>query len=70
MAAEYPIEEVDPQWETKPEEMGSKEKFWFRKPDGSDWLFKFPKENTGEHWAEKIACKIARAAQFLSTKAT
>ena len=70
MAAEYPIEEVDAQWKTEPEQMGSKEKFWFRKPDGADWLFKFPKENTGEHWSEKIACEIARAAQFLSTKAT
>ena len=58
--------DVDPQWETELEEMGSKEKFWFRKPDGSDWLFKFPKENTGEHWAEKIACEIARKMRILA----
>lgn len=40
------------------EEMGSKKKFWYR--DGEDlWLFKFPRENTGEHWAEKIAEQAA-----------
>ena len=62
MAAEYPIEEVDAQWKRGREEMGSKEKFWFRKPDdpdGADWLFKFPTGNTGEHWSEKVAYEIA-----------
>ncbi len=71
MAAEYPIVEVYPQWETGPEAMGSKEKFWFRKPDdpdGPDWLFKFPKENTGGHWAEKIAYEIARKMRILAPR--
>ena len=36
--------------------MGSKSKFWCR-IEGREgkWLFKYPRENTGEHWAEKIA---------------
>ena len=40
--------------------MGSKPKFWYR-PDRTevDWLFKYARENTGEHWAEKIAAEVA-----------
>ncbi len=38
--------------------MGSKPKFWFRYND-EDWLFKIARENTGEHWAEKVASEIA-----------
>ena len=55
--------EVHPHWDTEPEQMGTKDKFWFRDPDDPlqcDWLFKFPTENTGQHWAEKIAYEIAR----------
>ena len=40
--------------------MGSKRKFWFRRPDDEQqWLFKFSREGTGEDWAEKIAAEIA-----------
>ena len=40
--------------------MGSKKKFWYRQQeDGPDWLFKYPRPNTGEHWAEKIAAEVA-----------
>lgn len=40
--------------------MGSKTKFWYRpEGDACDWLFKYPKPNTGLHWAEKIAAEIA-----------
>ncbi len=62
MSDRYPIVEVDPEWETGPEQMGSKRKFWFRRPedpDGPNWLFKFPQGDTGGHWAEKIAYEIA-----------
>lgn len=38
--------------------MGSKPKFWFRYQDEM-WLFKQARENTGEHWAEKVASEIA-----------
>ncbi len=39
------------------EEMGSKTKFWFEFENHPDdiWLLKFPRKNSGEHWAEKIA---------------
>ena len=41
--------------------MGSKKKFWYRRgPEHeTDWLFKYPQANTGQHWAEKIAAEIA-----------
>ena len=40
--------------------MGSKTKFWYlQEQQERKWLFKFPRENTGEHWAEKIASEIA-----------
>ena len=44
-----------------PEEMGSKIKFWYRYmgEQEADWLFKHPKQGTGEHWAEKIAERLA-----------
>ena len=44
----------------EPEDMGSKSKFWYRGPEHeTDWLFKYPQANTGQHWAEKIAAEIA-----------
>lgn len=63
--------DVYPHWETQSEQMGSKDKFWFRDPDDPqecDWLFKFPTENTGQHWAEKISFEIARAMRILAPK--
>ena len=42
------------------EPIGSKAKFWFRDPtDHSRWLFKYARDGTGEHWAEKIAAELA-----------
>lgn len=41
------------------EPMGSKEKFRYRDRENVRWLFKYPRENTGEHWAEKIAAEVA-----------
>ena len=69
MSANYPVMIIDPQWRTEAEHMGSKNKFWFRNPqdkDKRDWLFKLPTEKTGEHWAEKIACEIARKMNILT----
>ena len=58
MSAEYPVVDVDPKWKAEPEQMGSKDKFWFRNPASDrDWLFKFPTENTGGHWAKKSPTK-------------
>ena len=62
MTEPYPIYHVNPNWMIDPESMGSKEKFWFRNPNdrfGSTWLFKYPRPNSGEHWAEKMAAAIA-----------
>ena len=42
--------------------MGTKAKFWYRLPEeegNTEWLFKFPRPHTGEHWAEKISAEIA-----------
>ena len=57
----YPVVGIQEEWllDEPEEEMGSKRKFWYREEDGSDWLFKFPRPNTGEHWAEKIAAEVA-----------
>lgn len=41
------------------EEMGTKEKFWFRNEDGKRYLFKASRPNTGEDWAEKIAAELS-----------
>lgn len=63
--------DVHPSWETQPEQMGTKDKFWFRAPDDPqecDWLFKFPTENTGQHWAEKVSYEIARRMRILAPK--
>jgi hypothetical protein len=60
----YPIVEVQPDWLSGVEPMGSKDKHWVRRPDDSQpWLFKFSRKSagavTGEHWAEKIVAEVA-----------
>ncbi|MYE16658.1 MAG: hypothetical protein F4Y07_09280, partial [Gemmatimonadetes bacterium] len=62
MSDSYPIIQVEPAWVLDDEDMGTKEKFWYRKPgDGEkEWLFKHPRARTGEHWAEKIAAEVAK----------
>ncbi len=49
--------------------MGSKDKFWYRRPDEDvAWLFKYPQPNTGQHWAEKIAAEVAELLQIPHAK--
>jgi HipA-like C-terminal domain len=56
----YKVIEIQPEWVVESEALGSKAKFWYRANDGEpEWLFKFPQENTGQHWAEKIAAEVA-----------
>jgi hypothetical protein len=44
------------------EQLGTKEKFWFRFKGASiNWLFKYSRENTGEHWSEKIAEELCKS---------
>jgi hypothetical protein len=47
-----------------PEQMGTKEKFWFVDKNQTKVLFKFCRTNTGEDWAEKIAGEIARILEI------
>jgi hypothetical protein len=42
------------------EQRGTKAKFWFRAADGTRTLFKEGYPDSGEHWAEKVACEVAR----------
>ncbi len=60
MANPYPVVTVQPAWVLDEEGMGTKRKFWYRDPNTrAEWLFKYPREGTGEHWAEKIAAEVA-----------
>lgn len=59
----YPVVEIQAEWllDEPEEEMGSKRKFWYREEeDGSDWLFKFPRPNTGEHWVARRHRTVVR----------
>lgn len=43
------------------EQLGTKEKFWFTlKGTTIKWLFKYSRQNTGEHWSEKIAEELCK----------
>ena len=66
MGEEYPIIRIEPDWVGQPEEMGSKQKFWYRHPGAHEpaWLFKIPRPGTGEHWAEKLAEQVAAALEI------
>lgn len=71
MSDEYPIVTVEPEWgrRSDPEEMGTREKFWYSKPDDeTNWLFKYPRSNAGEHWAEKIASEVASVMEIMHAK--
>jgi hypothetical protein len=60
MSEPYPVFDLKTDSPELIEQLGSKPKFWFRwGADEQPWLFKFAREGTGEHWAEKIAAEIA-----------
>lgn len=46
------------------EPLGTKYKFWYRDSDHGLTLFKEGRPDTGENWAEKIACELARILQL------
>lgn len=56
----YPIIQVQEMASAQLEQLGTKEKFWFRAADGTWVLFKEGYPGSGEHWAEKVACEVAR----------
>lgn len=41
-----------------PEQIGTKQKFWYRDADGRFVLFKVGRPGTGENWAEKVCAEI------------
>jgi hypothetical protein len=62
MASKYKVLKIKDDHVLDTEPIGSKSKFWVNiDVDGKaqDWLFKIPRKNTGEHWAEKVAAEIA-----------
>lgn len=69
----YPVYVIESEWVQESEQLGTKDKFWLKPGDGSalhqqEWLFKYPTEGTGQHWAEKIAYEIARKMHILAPK--
>ncbi|WP_295392106.1 hypothetical protein [uncultured Thiodictyon sp.] len=56
----YPVIQVPEMASAQLEQLGTKEKFWFRAADGAWVLFKEGYPGSGEHWAEKVACEVAR----------
>lgn len=57
---QYAIVEVPLDAPSQLEQLGSKAKFWFRSADDVRTLFKEGYPGSGEHWAEKVACEVAR----------
>lgn len=57
MSERYPVFDVSSEARDLVEPMGTKRKFWFTR-DGSQWLFKYSRRQTGEHWSEKVASEI------------
>jgi hypothetical protein len=56
----YPVIRIDGWRKLSDETMGSKRKYWFEADAGVKYLFKYPRLNSGEAWAEKAVAEIAR----------
>ena len=60
MADVYAIKKFPVESATDRETMGSRHKIWCRlSAKGTEWLFKYPRAGSGEHWAEKVAAEVA-----------
>jgi hypothetical protein len=55
----FSIIKVDPSMAEALEQLGTKRKFWYS-DQGKRLLFKAEDRNTGEDWAEKVACELAQ----------
>lgn len=55
----YPIYTIEP-LSTQLEQLGTKAKFWYHIDKTQKVLFKEGRPGTGENWAEKACCEIAR----------
>ncbi|MBN4005279.1 hypothetical protein [Nostoc sp. LPT] len=58
MPEQFPIIDVPLDAPEADEDLGTKEKFWFRHQYLGRCLFKKARPNTGEDWAEKIAAEL------------
>lgn len=58
--AQYQLEILAPVVASDLEQLGTKEKFWFSYmgAETGQWLFKFSRAGTGEHWSEKCAAEL------------
>lgn len=66
----YDVYEVNYAHAIHPEQMGTKQKFWYEEgsPFDTRTLFKAGRQNTGENWAEVISARIAHALQLPSAE--
>ena len=53
----YPIIEIPDNAPELPEQQGTKTKYWIHL-DGKHYLFKIGRKDTGENWAEVVACAL------------
>jgi len=60
MPEQFPIIDIPLDAPEADEDLGTKEKFWFRHQDLGRCLFKKARPNTGEDWAEKIAAQLSK----------
>ncbi|MEH1904034.1 MAG: HipA-like protein [Nostoc sp.] len=60
MPEQFPIIDIPLDAREANEDLGTKEKFWFRHQDLGRCLFKKARPNTGEDWAEKIAADLCQ----------
>jgi hypothetical protein len=56
----FPIQLIDSGNAEALEPLGTKRKFWFTDATGRRLLFKAEERGTGEDWAEKLGCELAR----------
>jgi hypothetical protein len=54
----FPVIQVPNDAWDLPEPLGTKPKFWYRSQAGDSFLYKEGRPDSGEHWAERIACEI------------
>jgi hypothetical protein len=56
----FPIVTVSPDSSTQLEQLGTKAKIWYQYDENQKALFKEGRPGTGENWAEKVCCEVAR----------
>ena len=56
----FSIITVSPDSSTQLEQLGTKAKFWYQFDENQKALFKAGRPGTGENWAEKVCCELAR----------